>query len=74
MRYMTEIYEMIFYDNLFSGTYTLDKGRSVFMSMSGPSWSTTLCGMIPAFTGVTNNDWEAPWVSDKNMSVSIVCS
>ncbi len=47
---------------LVAGTYTLDKGRTVYNTVSAPGWSTTLCGMTPELTGVTHNGWKAPWL------------
>jgi hypothetical protein len=37
-------------------------GRTTIQSISGPGWSTILCGMDSEDTGITDNDWYAPWM------------
>ncbi len=34
------------------GTYTLDRARTVLVTVSGPSWSAMLCGMGIEYSGI----------------------
>lgn len=43
------------------GSYTY-KGRTIIETISGPGWVSTLCGLDSEDTGITNNEWRAPWL------------
>jgi predicted AlkP superfamily pyrophosphatase or phosphodiesterase len=43
------------------GSYTYN-ARTAIEAMSGPGWSNILCGLETEDTGVTGNDWVAPWL------------
>jgi predicted AlkP superfamily pyrophosphatase or phosphodiesterase len=43
------------------GSYTLS-GRTAIETLSASGWSNILCGLDTEDTGVTNNDWWAPWM------------
>ena len=47
---------------ILQGTYTLTNARTSLQTISGPGWSSHLCGMNMERTGVTDNGWGPPWM------------
>lgn len=47
-----------------NGSYTMN-ARTAIQAMSGPGWSNILCGQDTEDTGITNNQWEIPYLSRK---------
>jgi predicted AlkP superfamily pyrophosphatase or phosphodiesterase len=43
------------------GSY-IHNARTAYESLSSSGWTNVLCGMETEDTGVTNNDWWAPWL------------
>ncbi len=44
------------------GANTLTNARTVTETVSGPGWSSHLCGMPVERTGITGNLWAPPWM------------
>ena len=44
--------------------------RTAIESLSGPGWSGILCGMNTETTGVTSNEWTAPWIFGKKSKIT----
>lgn len=51
------------------GSYTLN-ARTAIEAVSGPGWSNILCGMDSESTGITDNNWWAPWFYGKPTAIS----
>lgn len=48
-----------------NGSYKFDL-RSAVEGLSGPGWSSTLCSLDSRETGIVDNKWKAPWISEEN--------
>lgn len=44
-----------------NGSYSYSS-RTAIQTMSAPSWSNILCGVDTEMSGITSNDWRAPWI------------
>lgn len=53
------------------GSYTF-QARTAIQTVSAPGWSNILCGMDSEMTGITDNDWEAPWFYEYNNAITPV--
>ena len=51
------------------GSYTY-KARTAIEEKSGPGWSNILCGLDTEDTGVTSNEWNAPWFFGKPQNIT----
>ena len=54
-----------------NGSYTF-KARTSVYSISAPGWSNILCAQSSEETGITDNDWWAPWVNKQPYPVTPV--
>lgn len=59
-----------FYELAKRGASTLTNARTTIQTFSAPGWSSTLCAMRPAYTGVTSNSWGPPWKPNQKSIVS----
>jgi hypothetical protein len=60
-RCMNESDHNVFDYMMNEGSYTLS-GRTAIESLSASGWSNILCGLDSEDTGVTSNEWWAPWM------------
>ena len=51
------------------GSYTF-KARTAIEEISGPGWSNILCALDTEDTGVTDNNWSAPWFFGKPQNIT----
>jgi hypothetical protein len=51
------------------GSYTF-KSRTAVEAVSGTGWSNILCGMDTESSGVTDNNWIAPWYYNKSNQIT----
>ncbi|MFM7856593.1 MAG: alkaline phosphatase family protein, partial [Flammeovirgaceae bacterium] len=51
------------------GSYTFQARTSIY-SISAPGWSNIMCAQSSEETGITDNDWWAPWVNQKPYPVT----
>ena len=43
------------------GSFTYSNARAELLTFSGPNWGSFVSGLGIEETGITSNDWEAPW-------------